>query len=154
VPGGIVTVSGEVWIIPLSEAVTVVEPETTAVSSPVELIVATAVFAVAQLVVVVTFAVEPSLYVAVTVNCSVVPATTLAMLGDTVTAVTTFAATLRVAVPLTPPSDAVSVVEPAATPVARPAELIVATAEVATVQLADGVTFAVEPSLYVAVAVN
>jgi hypothetical protein len=78
----------------------------------------------------------------------------LATLGDTETAVSVFAATLSVVVALTPLSEAVTVVEPAATPVARPAELIVATAAFAADQLADAVTFAVEPSLYVAVAVN
>jgi hypothetical protein len=120
----------------------------------VELIIATAAFAVVQCAVAVTSAVELSLYVAAAVNCCVVPATTLAGLGDTETAVTTLAATPSVAVPLTPLSEAVTVVEPAATPVARPAGLIVATVVVAAVQFAAAVTFAVELSLYVAVAVN
>jgi hypothetical protein len=78
----------------------------------------------------------------------------LAVLGDTEIAVGVFATTLSFAVPLTPPSEAVTVVEPAATPAARPVELIVATVVVATVQLAVAVAFAVEPSVYVAVAVN
>jgi hypothetical protein len=42
---------------------------------------------------------------------------------------------------------AVTVVEPAATAVAIPPEFIVATVALASVQVADAVTFAVEPSL-------
>jgi hypothetical protein len=78
----------------------------------------------------------------------------LAGLGDTEIAETTFATTLRVEVPLTPLSEAPTVVEPGATPVARPVEFTVATAAVTTVQLAVAVTSSVELSLYVAVALN
>jgi hypothetical protein len=49
---------------------------------------------------------------------------------------------------------AVTVVEPAATPVAIPDEVMVATFAFASVQVAEEVTSAVEPSLYVALAVN
>jgi hypothetical protein len=53
-----------------------------------------------------------------------------------------------------PSRVAVAVVEPAATAFASPDGLMVATFESASVQVADAVTFAVEPSLYVAMALN
>ncbi|HZP04488.1 MAG TPA: hypothetical protein VFB43_06275 [Terracidiphilus sp.] len=68
--------------------------------------------------------------------------------------VTAAAVTLSPAVPFMPFNDAVMVLEPAATPVARPDALIVATAGLEDVHVADEVTFAVEPSLNDAVAVN
>jgi hypothetical protein len=73
-----------------------VDPEATAVARPLELIVATAVFAAAQVAVVVTFAVDLSLYVAVAVNCSVAPAARLSVPGDTEIAVSVFAVTVTV----------------------------------------------------------
>jgi hypothetical protein len=51
------------------------------------------------------------------------------------------------ALPVIPLSDAVTAVEPAASPVARPLEFIVATAGVATAQVAVALTLAVEPLL-------
>jgi hypothetical protein len=57
------------------------------------------------------------------------------------------AVTVSVAVPLTPLREAVMMLVPALTPVARPAVLMVATAVVALVQVAVLVTVAVEPSL-------
>ena len=69
-----------------------------------------------------------------------------AALGDTETAVSVLAATLSVAVPLTPLSAAVTVVEPAATPVAWPVKFTVATAGVATVQVAVELTSPADPS--------
>jgi hypothetical protein len=56
-----VTVSGVVPVTPLSVAVTLLEPAATPVARPVELIVAIAALAVAQVTVVLMFAVEPSL---------------------------------------------------------------------------------------------
>jgi hypothetical protein len=56
-------------------------------------------------------------------------------------------ATVSAAVELKPLSEAEIVLEPAATPVARPAALIVATVGVEDIQVAREVTFAVEPSL-------
>jgi hypothetical protein len=64
------------------------------------------------------------------------------------------AVTAMAAVPFTPLIDAVTVLEPAATPDAIPAALIVAAAVLELVHVAVDVTFAVEPSVYVAVAVN
>jgi hypothetical protein len=55
--------------------------------------------------------------------------------------------TLSVEFSFTPFSEAATVAEPTATPVASPFELIVATAAVATVQLAVELTSAVELSL-------
>jgi hypothetical protein len=49
--------------------------------------------------------------------------------------------------PVIPLSEAVSVVEPVVIPVARPPEFMVATAGVATVQMAVELTLAVEPLL-------
>ena len=54
--------------------------------------------------------------------------------------------TVSVAVPVTPLRVAVMVVEPAATPVARPAATV-ATAGLALVQVAVAVTFPIVPSL-------
>jgi hypothetical protein len=80
----------------------------------------------------------------------------LELAGDTAMAVTTLAtcATLSVAVACMPFSEAVIVVEPEATAVARPLELIVATAGVLEAQLAVLLMSAVVLSLYFAVAVN
>jgi hypothetical protein len=83
------------------------------------------------------------------VNCCVVPIAKLAGFGDTAIAVMVFVAavTLSAAVPLTPLSVAVMVLEPAVAPVAKPDELTVATAVFEVVQVAVDVTFAVAPSL-------
>jgi hypothetical protein len=62
--------------------------------------------------------------------------------------------TVSVAVPLTPLSVAVMVVDPGSNAFAMPDELTVATAAFVSVQLAVEVTLAAEPSLYVAVAVS
>lgn len=80
----------------------------------------------------------------------------VAVAGETATEVRVLgdAATVRVAFPLTLPMAAVTVVEPAATPVATPDAVIVAIFPLASVQVADAVTSAVEPSLYVAFAMN
>ena len=71
-------------------AVTVVEPAATAVASPDEVMVATFAFVSVQLAVVVTSAVEPSLYVAIAVNCCLAPTATLAVPGVAAIAVRTF----------------------------------------------------------------
>jgi hypothetical protein len=78
----VATVSVAVPLTPLRVAVMALEPAATAVASPEELIVATAVFAEVQVAVVPTFPVEPSLYVAIAVNCWVAPTAMLAVLGD------------------------------------------------------------------------
>ena len=84
------------------------------------------------------------------------PTEILTLAGETAMEVTVFATavTLSIEFPLTPFSEAVIAVDPEATAVAMPLELTVATAGVAAVQFAVELTFAVELSLYVAVAVN
>ena len=57
------------------------------------------------------------------------------------------ARTFRVAVPVMPPKEAVTAVEPEATAVAKPDGLIVATAVLATDHCAVAVTLCVDPSL-------
>jgi hypothetical protein len=80
----------------------------------------------------------------------------VAVAGETAMEASVFAgaAIVRVAVPLSAPMVAVTVVEPVATAVAIPDEVMVATFAFASVQAAEEVTSAVEPSLYVAWAVN
>ncbi len=80
----------------------------------------------------------------------------LAVAGETAIAVTVFTVveTFRLALPLTPLSAAVTVVEPAATAFTSPVEVMVATVWLAAVHVTDELTFTVDPSLYVAVAVN
>jgi hypothetical protein len=80
----------------------------------------------------------------------VVVAAMLTVAGETVMEVrvtTGGAGTVIAAVPLTPLTVAVTVVEPDASAVASPAELIVATAGFEDTQAAVAVTTAVEPSL-------
>jgi hypothetical protein len=78
----------------------------------------------------------------------VVPTTTLAVAGNTEieVKVAVVAVTVSDSDPLIPLSDAVTMVEPAATPVARPLEFIVANA-CATLQAAVELMLAVDPSL-------
>lgn len=82
-------------------------------------------------------------------NCCVAPAAMLAVAGETAIEVRVAVAplTVRLAAPLTPLSDAVTVAVPEATPVASPAELTVAVAELELVQVTLEVTSAVELSL-------
>jgi hypothetical protein len=63
------------------------------------------------------------------------------------TSVFTGAVTVNAAVPLTPLSVAVTVLEPAATAVARPVALMVAAAVLELFQVALVLTLAAEPSL-------
>ncbi|MGA8431287.1 MAG: hypothetical protein WB729_15810 [Candidatus Sulfotelmatobacter sp.] len=131
-------------------------PAATPVASPVGLTVATLEAEDAQAAVVLTFAVDPSLYVAVALNCWVSPEKMLAVVGDTAIAVTVGAIgdTVSAALPLIPENVAVTVVAPAAIPLARPVEFTVATDWLASDHVAVELTFAVEPSLYFAVATN
>jgi hypothetical protein len=148
-----VTVNGVVPVTPLREAVTLVEPAATPVARPLELMVAIAVLAAVQVAVELMFAVEASLYVAVAVNCCVAPTAMLKFPGVTAIEVIVFPVppvTLSVVVPLMPLMpliEALTVVDPAATPVARPLELTVAIAVLAAAQVAVELRFAVDPSL-------
>jgi hypothetical protein len=67
--------------------------------------------------------------------------------GVTAIELTVLGVTVSAAIPLTLPTLAVIVDVPAATPVARPAVLMVAVAVLELVQVADVLTFAVDPSL-------
>lgn len=80
----------------------------------------------------------------------------LAVAGATLMEVTVLAAdcTMRVAEPLRPPSEAVTVTDPAAFALVNPVSLTDAIDPEFTVQVADEFTLVVEPSVYVAVAVN
>jgi hypothetical protein len=80
----------------------------------------------------------------------------VAVAGETAMEASVFAgaAIVRAAVPLRAPMVAVTVVEPAPMAVAIPDEVMVASFAFASVQVAEEVTSAVEPSLYVALAVN
>lgn len=144
-----VTVTFARPLTPSREAMMVVEPAATPVATPEEFTEAIAELVTVQLAVVVTFAVELSSYVAVAVNCWVAPTTKLALVGETVMDVNVLAAigTVTVACALTPLNVAVTVVEPAATPVNIPAEFTIASVAFAVLQVAVFVTFAVELSL-------
>jgi len=78
-----------------------------------------------------------------------VPTTTLAVAGNTAIEVkgALVAVTVSDSDPLIPLNDAVTKVEPAATPVARPLEFMVANPWLATVQVAVELMLAVEASL-------
>ena len=78
-----------------SEALMVVEPAATAIATPEEVMVATFAFASVQVAAEVTSAVEPSLYVALAVNCWEAPAARLAVAGDAVIAVSTLVGLLE-----------------------------------------------------------
>jgi hypothetical protein len=71
----------------------------------------------------------------------------LALAGATEIDVRAFAVTVSDAFPVIPLNDALIMVEPAVTPVARPLALAVATDAGAAVQLEVELTLAVEPSL-------
>ncbi len=103
----------------------------------------------------VTLVCDPSLKFAVAVSCCVLPAISAPLVGDTVTdTCVTAVATDTDAVPVCPLSAALMDALPPATAVTIPAELTVAIEALEVVHFAALVTFAVEPSLYFAVAVS
>jgi len=85
--------------------------------------------------------------VPVAVNCCVAPALIEAAEGVTAIDCNVFVTVNTAAGDVTEPSVAVMLLEPALTPVARPAALIVATEVVPDVQVTELVIFAVLPSL-------
>jgi len=95
-----------------------------------------------------------SVNVPVALNCWVVPSGIDGIAG--VTAIETNCAdeTVRGVDPVTEPDVARIVVPPMATPVASPADVIVAIAEYDELQLTDAVMFCVLPSVKVPVAAN
>ena len=115
---------------PLNVAEIVALPDELPVARPADLIDDTVALVEAHVADAVTSPVEPLLYVAVAVNCCVAPEVMLAVAGETEIAVTVGVAvvTVSVAVAVNPFAVALMVAVPAPTPVARPAELTVATA--------------------------
>jgi hypothetical protein len=132
----------------------VVVPVARVVARPLAAMVAVVGVDDAQVAVAVRFCVEPSVYVPVAVNCCVSPLATLGLPGVTAIETSAAAVTVNVVLPVMLPEVAEIVVVPAATPVARPVEAIVAAATLLDAQVAVEVRFCVEPSVYVPVAVN
>ena len=143
-------------------AVIVVEPAAADVALPLEpaalLMAATVVDDDFQVTDVVTFCVELSEYVPVAVNCFDVPSAMLGLVGVTDIDTSVAEVTASEVDPDILPDVAVIVVEPAATDVALPLEpaalLMAATVVDDDFQVTDVVTFCVELSEYVPVAVN
>jgi hypothetical protein len=139
-----------------SVAVTFAVPTATPNTNPLAETDANPVASEFQLVIwLVTFAVLESLYVPVAVSCWVPATATNGPAG--VSAIDTSVAgavTVSEALPLIPFSDAVIVDEPATTPVASPAALMVAVAGVPEAHVTWPLTSLVEPFASVAVATN
>ena len=135
-------------------AVMMAVPVPTPVARPCEpaelLIVATELGAADHETMEVTFDVEPSEKVAVAVNCWVRPLAIDMKLGLTLIEIRLGARTVSVALSDLPPYEAVMVVMPTSTPVARPCEpaelLIVATKLSDENQVTSVVRFCDEPS--------
>ena len=149
--GVLVTVSANVFdVMLLSVAVMFALPAATAVARPLALMVAVAGLDELHVTCAVMLAVEPSLYMPVAVNCSVVlcasamPGAVMAIDrnvgggGGTVNAKLFDETELRLAVML---------VLPMATPAAKPLALMVAVAEFDELHVTCAVMLAVEPSL-------
>jgi hypothetical protein len=122
-----VTVRVAVANLPLAEAVMVAKPAARAVARPLLVIVAVPVPDEVQVTCVVMFWVDPSEYVPAAVNGCVVPTTMLAVAGATAREERMAAVTVRVVFPEILPDVAVMMAEPAATAVAKPLLLTVAT---------------------------
>ena len=121
---------------PAEAALTEVDPAATPVTNPDVLTMAVDVLATVHVAEELMFAVEPSLYVAVAVNCCVAPTTMLAPVGVTAMEDSVLAAAVMVmeAMEVTEFTDAVMVDVPAATPVTMPEEFTVATPVLEDVQ--------------------
>jgi hypothetical protein len=141
-------------VMPTETALIVLVPAPTAVANPPAAIVATVVVTELQVAVPVKFSVELSENVPVAVNCSFVPFAIEGFAGVTAIDTSVAAVTVRVVEPVMPPETALIVLVPAATPVANPPAVIVATPAVTELQAAVPVKFSVELSENVPVAVN
>jgi hypothetical protein len=126
-------------------AVRVVDPAATPVASPLVVMVAAAGFDELQVAELVRLPVVPFEYVPVAVNCCMPPTGTDGLEGVTVIETKVGVDTVSAADPATAPEVAVIVDVPAPTPVANPAELMVATLVSEEVQTAEFVRFAVVP---------
>jgi len=102
----------------------------------------------------VKFCVELSENVPVAVNCCFVPFAIEGFAGVTAIDTSVAAVTVRVVEPVMPAETALIVLVPAATPVANPPAVIVATVVVTELHVAPLVKFCVELSEKVPVAVN
>jgi hypothetical protein len=137
-------------------ALIVLVPAATPVANPPALMVATPAVCEVQATVLVKFCVELSEKVPVAVNCFVVLLAIDGFAGVTAidTSVGAVAVTVSVVEPLIAPEAALIVLVPAATPVANPPVVIVATLVVSEVHVAVLVRFCVELSEKVPVAMN
>ncbi len=134
-------------------ALTEVVPTPTAVSRPAALMVTMLVLPVVHVTCVVTLPWVSSEKVAVAVYCWVCPVTRVWLVGETAMELMTRVLTVSWVVAVSAPDLAVMVVVPRATPVARPALLMVATPVLEELQAAVLVTSLVVPSASVAFAV-
>ena len=151
-----VTVSAELFeVIPFWVAVMLVDPMAVPIAKPVALMLTTVGLELAQITEFVRSWVLPSLKVAVALYCTLVPLAieellVLIVIDCSVAAITVNGTRLDVI----PPCEAVMVVDPAPTPVAKPLPLTVATDVFEEFQLTEFVRFCVEPSPNVPMAVN
>jgi len=143
----VVMVTDAVPVVVLRVAVIVADPEATPVARPEELMVAMEVSEEFQVTDEVMSPVVLSAYVAVALNCCVLPAAKLAVGGVTEIEVTVFEVTVIPVDPVTPLRTALIVAVPVPAPVARPAALIVAIFVSDEDQVAVEVTLPVVPSL-------
>jgi hypothetical protein len=150
-PDELCTVSVVVPVTPLKAAEIVEVPDAMAVAKPALVMVPTEVFEEVHVTWLVMVWVPPPEYVPVAANCWVVFIGRIGLLGDTEMDVS--AGTVTAAVPLMLPDDAVRVEVPVPTPVAKPAELTVATAVFEEVHVTDDEIFCVVPPWNVPVAV-
>ncbi|HXO06277.1 MAG TPA: hypothetical protein VN884_11680 [Candidatus Sulfotelmatobacter sp.] len=151
---GAVTVSVVEPLMAPEVALIVLVPVATPVANPPVVIVATVVVEELHVAVLVKFCVELSEKVPVAVNCSVAPFAMEEFAGVTVIDTSVAEVTVRIVEPLMAPEAALIVLVPAATPVASPPAVIVATLAVCEVHIAVLVKFCVELSEKVPVAVN
>lgn len=135
-------------------ALIVLVPADTPVANPPALIVATLVVTELQVTEPVKFCVELSEKVPVAVNCFVAPFVIEGLAGVTAIDTSVAAVTARFVDPVTLPDTALIVLVPAATPVANPLALMVATLVVTELHATEPVKFCVELSEKVPVAVN
>ncbi len=141
---------------PLTEpkvALMVVLPAATLEARPCALMVAAAALRDVQVTVVVMSCVLLSVKVPVAVNCLVVPTAMLEFAGVTAMETRVAALTVSVAVPLTPPDEAVMVAVPVPVLLANPVESMVAI-EVEDEDQVSGVSNCMLPSSKLPTAVN
>jgi hypothetical protein len=147
-------------VLPLTDpeaAVIVTVPRFPADASPLTVIDATLFFEELQVTVSVMFCVVPSENVPVAVNCCTVPSGMDAFTGVTAIETRVALVTVRMALELMLPEDAVIVELPAANPIASPGTpftFMLATERFVEVHCTDPVTFCMLPSVKVPIAVN